>query len=67
MIVCRAGREIDRVNVPAPGCGWDFSLANYDRLWALELDFEPTIDEFFGVTTSKQQITIGKNKEHTAN
>ena len=61
MIINRAGREIDRINTPAPGAGWNFSLVNYDRFWAMELDFEPALDEFFGVTTSKQQITIEKN------
>lgn len=51
--VLRAGREID--------CGWYFMGAkrkeNYDDWWRCEVSFEPDLDELFGVTHSKQQIT----------
>jgi hypothetical protein len=37
------------------------TFVNYDRYWGLELDFPPTLDEFFSITTSKQQIVIQDN------
>jgi len=51
--VIRAGREIDY--------GWYFMGAkrkeNYDDWWRCEVRFEPPLDEYFGVTHSKQGIT----------
>ena len=51
--VVRAGREIDY--------GWFFMdrkrRQNYDDWWRCELRFEPELDELFGVTHSKQQVT----------
>lgn len=51
--VIRADREIDR--------GWYFMGAkrreNYDDWWRCELSFEPSLDELFGITHSKQTIS----------
>jgi hypothetical protein len=51
--VVRAGREID--------AGWYFMgtkrRENYDDWWRCEVSFEPTLDELFGVTNTKQGIT----------
>jgi len=51
--VVRAKREIDS--------GWFFlgskRKENYDDWWRCEVSFEPDLDELFGVTHSKQQVT----------
>jgi hypothetical protein len=51
--VVRAGREIDY--------GWYLLGAkrreNYDDWWRCEISFAPELDEYFGVTHSKQGIT----------
>ncbi len=51
--VLRAGREVD--------FGWHFMgrkrRENYDDWWRCEVAFDPELDELFGVTHSKQQIT----------
>ena len=48
----RADREIDR--------GWYFMGAkrreNYDDWWRCEINFEPALDELFGITNAKQGI-----------
>lgn len=50
--IMRADREIDR--------GWFFMGAkrreNYDDWWRCEINFEPTLDELFGITNAKQGI-----------
>ena len=50
--IVRAGREIDT--------GWHFMGAkrreNYDDWWRAEVQFDPELDEFFGVTHTKQGI-----------
>jgi len=50
--VLRAGREIDH--------GWYFMgnkrRENYDDWWRCEVEFEPVLDELFGVTHTKQRI-----------
>ncbi|MDE0236901.1 MAG: ATP-binding protein [bacterium] len=50
--ILRAGREIDR--------GWWFMGSkrreNYDSWWRCELDFDPNLDEWFGVSYTKQGI-----------
>ncbi len=50
--IVRAGREIDH--------GWYFMGSkrreNYDDWWRCEIAFDPTLDEFFGITNSKQRI-----------
>lgn len=53
LIVLRAGRQIDVVTRGLPRV-----FVNYDRYIGLEVDFPPTLDEYFGVTTHKQQITL---------
>ncbi|MEV5232372.1 ATP-binding protein [Streptomyces pseudogriseolus] len=53
IVVCRNGRQLD-VIVRNPLT----TFVNYDRLIGLELDFPAELDEEFGVTTAKQQITI---------
>jgi hypothetical protein len=53
--VMRAGRQIDILSrLPA---NWHVTLVNYDRNYGVEIDFTPTLDEEFGVTVNKQQIT----------
>ena len=59
-IVSRAGRQLDtvwRANFPK---GPNIVLQNNDRNWAIELDFDPTLDEEFGVTVNKQQVTLSE-------
>jgi len=50
--VVRAGREIDY--------GWHFTgnkrKENYDDWWRCEISFDPSLDEAFGITHTKQQI-----------
>ena len=50
--VLRAGREIDH--------GWFFMggkrKENYDDWWRCEVEFDPALDELFGVTHTKQKI-----------
>jgi hypothetical protein len=56
IIVCRAGRQIDVVTrLP-----WT-TFVNFDRFWAVEIDFDPILDEHFGITTSKQQIVFSES------
>lgn len=51
--IVRAGREVDR--------GWYLlgskRRENYDDWWRCEVRFEPELDEYFGITHSKQGIT----------
>jgi hypothetical protein len=51
--ILRAGREID--------FGWFFMGSkrkeNYDDWWRCEVEFQPELDELFGVTHTKQGIT----------
>jgi hypothetical protein len=51
--ILRANREIDR--------GWllmgEKRRENYDDWWRCEISFDPVLDEWFGITNSKQQIT----------
>lgn len=51
--IIRAGREIDY--------GWHLlggkRRENYDDWWRCEIRFSPDLDEFFGVTHSKQGVT----------
>jgi hypothetical protein len=52
MSIVRAGREVDY--------GWwffgDKRKENYDDWWRCELRFDPSLDEAFGITHTKQQI-----------
>lgn len=52
IMVCRDGRQIDCVQPR-----WT-KFQNYDRNTKIEIDFDPELDEYFGITTSKQQIVI---------
>lgn len=51
--IMRADREIDR--------GWYFMGAkrreNYDDWWRCEINFDPILDELFGITNAKQGIS----------
>lgn len=50
--VLRAGREI--------ACGWYLMgrkrKENYDDWWRCEIEFEPALDEHFGITVNKQGV-----------
>lgn len=52
LLICREGRQIDVVQPPFT------RFQNYDRNIKVEIDFDPELDEAFGITTSKQQIVI---------
>lgn len=52
LIVCRAGRQIDCISP-----FWT-KFQNYDINIKIEIDFDPVLDEFFSITTAKQQIVI---------
>lgn len=54
IIVTRAGRQID---VVTSKCPWT-TFINNDRYIGIELDFPPTLDEYFSITTAKQQVVI---------
>jgi Histidine kinase-, DNA gyrase B-, and HSP90-like ATPase len=61
MIVTRAGRQIDlvtRTHFSKPAD--NITIINYDRNWAIELDFDPVLDEEFGITVNKQQVTLSE-------
>ena len=61
LIVCRAGRQIDLVDkTHYQKSNFNTTLMTYDRNWAIELDFEPVLDELFGITVNKQQITLSE-------
>ena len=53
IIVCRNGRQIDCISR-----GPAYTAINNDTYVGIELDFPAALDEEFGVTTSKQQITF---------
>lgn len=55
--VCRDGREIECIQPPSD---WT-RFQNYDRNIKVEIDFQPELDELFGITTAKQQITINED------
>jgi hypothetical protein len=58
-IVTRNGRQVDLVRqAEFKKEGYNKVLQNYDRNWAVELDFDPVLDEDFGITVNKQQINI---------
>ena len=52
LLVCRDGRQIDCIQPRFT------KFQTYDYNTKVEIDFEPELDEFFGITTSKQQIVI---------
>ena len=51
--IVRSNREIDY--------GWHFMGSkrkeNYDDWWRCEIKFDPNLDELFGITHTKQQIS----------
>ncbi len=53
IIFCRNGRQIDVVKPPRNMASIN---ATTDRFWAVEVDFDATLDEMFSITTSKQQV-----------
>jgi hypothetical protein len=52
LLVCREGRQIDCITPR-----WT-KFQNWDTRVKVEIDFDPELDEFFGITTAKQQIVI---------
>jgi hypothetical protein len=54
--ICRDGREIECIQPPSDWTRFQV----YDRNIKIEIDFDPELDEFFGITTAKQQITISE-------
>jgi len=53
IIFMRNGRQIDVLRPPR---GLGNINATTDRFWAVEVDFDATLDEMFSITTSKQQV-----------
>jgi hypothetical protein len=53
IIFLRNGRQIDVVKPPK---NHTYLNATTDRFWAVEVDFDATLDDEFGMTTAKQQI-----------
>jgi Histidine kinase-, DNA gyrase B-, and HSP90-like ATPase len=53
IIFLRDGRQIDVVRPPRALASINVTT---DRFWAVEVDFDPTLDDLFSITTSKQQI-----------
>jgi len=52
LLVCREGRHIDTISPRFT------KFQNYDANIKIEINFDPELDEFFGLTTAKQQIVI---------
>lgn len=50
--IVRAGRELDLDD------GWTSGSDPIDRWWGIEVEFEPALDDIFGVTNNKQSATI---------
>lgn len=50
--IVRAGRELDL------DAGWIKGDDPIDRWWGVEVEFDPALDEIFGVTNNKQSATI---------
>jgi Histidine kinase-, DNA gyrase B-, and HSP90-like ATPase len=53
IIFLRNGRQIDVVKPPK---AHTYLNATTDRFWAVEVNFDATLDDRFGMTTAKQQI-----------
>jgi len=53
-IFLRNGREIDVVKPPRSMMSIN---ATTDRFWAVEIDFDASLDDEFSMTTAKQQVT----------
>lgn len=52
LLICREWRQIDCISPK-----WT-KFQNNDRYIKVEINFDPELDEFFGITTAKQQIVI---------
>lgn len=52
LLICREHRQIDHIQPP-----WT-TFQNLDRNVKVEIDFDPKLDEYFGITTTKQQIVV---------
>jgi hypothetical protein len=52
LLVCRERRQIDCISPR-----WT-KFQTYDYNVKVEIDFDPELDEYFGITTAKQQIVI---------
>jgi len=52
LLICREGRHIDTINPRFT------KFQNYDVNIKVEIDFDPELDEYFGITTAKQQIVV---------
>ncbi len=52
LLICRERRQIDCLSPE-----WT-KFQNYDANIKIEIDFDPELDELFGITTAKQQIVI---------
>jgi hypothetical protein len=52
LLVCRERRQIDTISPRFT------KFQTYDANIKIEIDFDPELDELFGITTSKQQIEI---------
>lgn len=53
IIFCRNGRQIDVLRPPREIGSIN---ATTDRFWAVEVDFDASLDELFSITTAKQQV-----------
>lgn len=53
IIFVRNGRQIDVLRPPR---SLGTINATTDRFWAVEVDFDASLDEFFSITTAKQQV-----------
>ena len=61
LIVTRAGRQVDLVTrTHFARTADNVTIVNYDRNWGIELDFDPVLDEEFGITVNKQQVTLSE-------
>jgi hypothetical protein len=54
IIFLRNGRQIDVLRPPRRLGSINMTT---DRFWAVEVDFDATLDDLFSITTSKQQVT----------
>jgi hypothetical protein len=54
IIFLRNARQIDVIRPPRRLASFN---ATTDRFWAVEVDFDATLDDMFSITTSKQQVT----------
>lgn len=52
LLVCRHGRQIDCIQP------WWTKFQNFDAYVKVEIDFDASLDELFGMTTAKQQIVV---------